>query len=455
MSVAYERKEERLRYHADVQFQVLGSESTDSVPFIADGLNISASGIGFVAPIKIDYNSSVIVSIAVGEDERLFLTGRVVRVVVDQNHSGFYNTGVYLENNSKESLDSFSAYLKRINIFNILSQIDLKDVVDINFLVGYSPVIKKMNGLEISSHAIYDAETLKVMLLATLDDEATNKFMKEKEANFILPHRSGNRFRVNLHFQRGNIEAVLRVIPPQIKLPRELGLPASVQGLVEMKKGLILIAGRAGSGKSTTLASMVEFLNNETQGVIISIEDPIEFVYKNKHCIIKQREVGKDTLSFYNGTKNSLKQNPDVLVIGELDDAQTIDLAVAAAETGALVIATVNAGDCVSAIERVISSQGHDSSNTMAPRLSKVLNGIVSQQLVSRVDGCGAVLATELLFANRAVKTAIKNKEYNSIRSIIENDQSFGMQSMERSLEILYRSNLISPDYLEEKEWQK
>lgn len=451
MTVAYERKEERLKYHADVQFQVLGASTVESVPFIADGLDISSSGIGFVAPIKIEYNSSVIVSISIGDDERLFLTGRVVRVVVDQNHSGFYNTGVYLENNTKESLDKFARYLRRINIYNLLADIDLEDVIDINLLVGYSPVIKKMSGLEVSSHPIYDAETLETMLFAVLGEEDHAAFLKNKELNFLLAHPSGNRFRVNLHFQRGNVEAVLRVIPPKIKLPFELGLPAKVEDLLNNKRGLILVAGHAGAGKSTSLASMVEFLNNNTQAVIVSIEDPIEFLYKNKNCIIKQREVAKDTLSYYSGVKSSLKQSPDVLVVGELNDEQTLELAVAAAETGILVIATINAGSSVNAIERTNDMLNIETINSKTGRLAKVLKGVVYQELLPRADGRGAVLASELLIVNSAVRSAIKNREFNSINSILINDESFGMQTIDMSIEQLYKENLISADYLEEK----
>lgn len=451
MTVAYERKEERLKFHDDVQFQILGSDSADTVPFIADGLNISASGIAFVAPVKIDYNSSVIISIATGEDERVFLTGRVVRVVVDQKHSGFYSIGVYFENNSQESLELFTKYLRRINIYSVLSQIDMTDVVDINFLVGYSPVVKKMSGLEVSSIPMYDAHTLKVMLLSTLDDEATAKFMSEKEANYILPHSSGNRFRVNLHFQRGNVEAVLRVIPPELKTTIDLGLPETVNTMLDHSAGLVVVSGRAGSGKSTTMAAMVDYLNSKRQGLIVTIEDPIEFIFKNKQCIIKQREVSKDTLSFFNGAKNSLKQNPDVLVIGEIQDDKTADLAIAAAETGVLVIVTINAGDAASTLERLVSSGGKENKDVTAQRLAKVLRGIVSQQLVPRADRNGAVLAAEVLVNNRAVKTSIKNKDYATIKSIVANDSSFGMQSMERSLELLYAQNLISPEILEEK----
>ena len=193
-------------------------------------------------------------------------------------------------------------------------------VMDIHLAVGYPPILKKLNKLVCTSSEPFDEYVLRHLLLSTLDESRYKKFIKEKELNYVLTTEKGTRWRVNLHMQMGKTEGVFRLIPAQINTPSLLGLPSVVDQLLLNKNGLIMIAGRTGSGKSTTLAGMVEFLNNKRDGIIISIEDPVEYVHNNKLCFIKQREIGRDTHSFYTAAKNALRQNPDVLVVGEILD---------------------------------------------------------------------------------------------------------------------------------------
>ncbi len=336
----------------------------------------------------------------------------------------------------------------KADIHTILNAIDLKGVMDIHFVADYPPVIKRMEKLSIIEAEPLEEKVLRTMLLGMLDKDRCEKFIRDKELNFIFTYREGIRFRVNFHIQQNKVEAVFRLIPAQVGFPAQMGLPPIVEKLLESNKGLILITGSTGCGKTTTLASMVEFLNSRKEQVIISIEQPIEYLHTNKKCIIKQREVGRDTLSFANAAKNALRQNPDVLVIGEILDVTTMEVAITAAESGTLVLSSIHSTDSLQALDRIVSLFPADSQKHILTRLSLVLKGLITQELLPRLDNKGLVVATEVLVPNIALKRTIREGKWLHIPTIIQTGKSIGMHSMQESLERLYRRGLIDAEYV-------
>jgi len=350
----------------------------------------------------------------------------------------------------QESQKVIKEFIRRIDIYSVLEPIDLKGVVDIHFVSDYPPILKKIGGMTLTHGEPLKASILGSLLVNILDDERYKEFVKEKEVNFVFFYREGIRFRVNLHVQRDKVEGVFRLIPTQIKLPTQLGLPPVAESLIENKKGLILVAGRTGSGKSTTLASMIELLNSKRKGIIITIEKPIEYMHSNKECFIKQREVGRDTLSFSTAAKNALRQNPDVLLIGEILDAETMEVAITAAETGMLVLSSIHAPDSAQALDRVVSFFPADMQKHMLTRLSLILKGVITQNLIPRRDETGLVVAAEILVINDAMRRIVRDGDWRQISNVIQTGRSIGMQSMRSSLEQYFLNGVIDSEYFKE-----
>jgi twitching motility protein PilT len=283
-----------------------------------------------------------------------------------------------------------------------------------------------------------------------LDEYRFKKFKETQELNFVYTHPAGARFRVNLHVQQGYVEGIFRVIPSQIDSPSRLGLPSSVETLIlEAMRGLFMVAGRTGSGKTTTLASMVEMLNTKAKDkIIICIEDPIEYIHTDNTCYIKQREVGRDTHSFISAAKNALRQNPDVLLIGEILDAESMEVAITAAEAGTLVLTSIHAPDSSQALDRVVSFFPADLQKHMLTRLSLVLKGIITQLLVPRADAKGLVMASEVMVMTNALRRVVREGDFKQIPSLIETGKEAGMQRITDSLMQYYENGIIDGGYL-------
>ncbi|MDP2912362.1 MAG: ATPase, T2SS/T4P/T4SS family, partial [Candidatus Omnitrophota bacterium] len=325
------RKSERFRFRQLLQYEKLLDDGSFDMPYTVYAKDISMTGIGFYSIESMKVNSKVRVAFEL-EKKKISFMGQVVRMEIASGAQSSFLVGVNIEKISDEAKEWFTDFVRRINIYNVLKDIDFQDVVDIHFVAGYPPIIKKIGELSILKTQPISETVLKIMLFNLLDEDRCKQFTEEKEINFVFHYKDNIRFRINLHVQQGRVEAVFRLIPHKIQLPHQLGLPIAVEQMImENKSGLILLAGRTGSGKSTTLASMIEFLNNKRMSLVITIEKPIEYIHTNKTCIIKQREVGKDTLSFSNAATNALRQSPDVLLIGEILDADTMEVAITAA----------------------------------------------------------------------------------------------------------------------------
>ncbi|MEI8345672.1 MAG: type IV pilus twitching motility protein PilT, partial [Candidatus Omnitrophota bacterium] len=291
---------------------------------------------------------------------------------------------------------------------------------------------------------ILTKEDAKKTIYSILDGEQIKKFEAEKELDFSISIESYGRYRCNIFLQMENVGCAIRLIPFEIRTIEECGLPADVvRSFCRAHRGLVLITGATGSGKSTTLASMVNEINETRGGHIITVEDPIEYVHNNKKAIIEQRQVYEDTHSFANALKYVLRQDPDVILIGELRDLDTIQQALVIADTGHLVLGTLHTSDATQTINRIVDVFPAHQQKQIRTQLSFVLVGVVSQQLVPLKAGTGRVLATELLIANSAVKSLIRYSKEYQIYSVIQTSQKYGMKTMNQSLAELCRLNKI------------
>ncbi|MCM8814163.1 MAG: PilT/PilU family type 4a pilus ATPase [Candidatus Omnitrophica bacterium] len=448
MELLEKRKAKRYVYRASISYELQLPDGSYDAPVAAAGLNVGAAGISFSSRQALPLHALVRISLLVNSRETVSCRGRVVRSMADSDQQALYHIGVALDGADEVNQKRMEIFFKNLDINNILDGINLDHVVDVNLIAGFPPVIKRLKKLVILKGDPFDELVLRNMLLSILDTTQYEKFMQNKECNCIFTTRQGTRFRVNLHFQQNKIEGTLRFIPARISAPSELGLPKTAEHLLMERNGLIMVAGSTGSGKTTTLASMVEFLNNLRTGIIICIEDPIEYLHANRLCIIKQRELGRDTLSFYNAARNALRQNPDVLVVGEILDRETMETAITAAETGALVMTSIHAGDVAQTLDRVSSFFSPDVQPYILKRLSLVLRGVIAQELIPRLDEEGMALAAEVLTVTSAVRRAIREADWKQIPSFIQVGKNAGMQTMQQSLRDLVNKNIISSEYL-------
>ncbi|MEK6733137.1 MAG: PilT/PilU family type 4a pilus ATPase [Candidatus Omnitrophota bacterium] len=444
------RKSERFRFMQLLQYEKLLEDGSFDMPYTVYARDISMTGISFYSIESMKVNSKVRVVFEL-EKKKISFIGQVVRMEIVSGAPSNFLLGVNIEKINDEAKEWFTDFVRKINIYNVLKDIDFQDVVDIHFVAGYPPIIKKIGEFSISKTQPISETVLKTMLFNLLDEDRCRQFIEEKETNFVFHYKDNIRFRINLHVQQGKVEAVFRLIPHKIQLPHQLGLPIAVEQMImENKSGLILVAGRTGSGKSTTLASLIEFLNNKRMSLVITIEKPIEYIHTNKTCIIKQREVGKDTLSFSNAAKNALRQSPDVLLIGEILDADTMEVAITAAETGMLVISSIHAIDSSQALDRVISFFPAELQKHMLTRLSLILKGIVTQSLLPQKDGKKLVVATEVMLVNNAMRRIVRDGDFKQIPTVIQMSGNIGMQSMRTSLEQLIAKGIVDIHYLQE-----
>src|SRR5213079_406187 len=290
------------------------------------------------------------------------------------------------------------------------------------------------------------AET-KQFAYSVMTDSQKHRFEEHLELDFSLGLKGLARFRANVFNQRGATSAVFRVIPFEIKSFNQLGLPAVVSKLCDKPRGLVLVTGPTGSGKSTTLASMIDKINSERHDHILTIEDPIEFVHMNKNCVVNQRELHADTKSFADALRAALREDPDVVLIGEMRDLETIESALRIAETGHLTFGTLHTNSAASTINRIIDVFPSDQQSQIRAQLSLVLEGILCQALLPRAEGTGRAMALEILVPNTAIRNLIREDKVHQIYSMMQTGQDkYGMQTFNQALATLYHKRAISMD---------
>jgi twitching motility protein PilT len=286
-------------------------------------------------------------------------------------------------------------------------------------------------------------QEIKQMLIDLIGMDKYKTFEAKRDVDFSASLEESTRFRVNAHYQRDSIALSFRVVPSKIPNISELHLPAIVKELTDLPRGLVLVTGHTGSGKSTTLASMINVINGKYKKRIITLEDPIEYLLKNELCMIEQREVGSDCLDFAGGLKHSLRQDPDIILVGEMRDLETTSATITAAETGHLVLSTLHTINASQTIERIIDIYPSSQQNQIRTMLANTLQAVISQTLFRRVDKPGMVPAVEVLLCSSAVRNCIRENKIYEIPNIIETSRRLAMQKMDFSIQELYEKGYL------------
>jgi twitching motility protein PilT len=327
---------------------------------------------------------------------------------------------------------------------DLLQLVVEKDASDLHLTEGEPPILRVDGELVPADAPRLTADDTKRMVYGVLTDRQKVKFEEELELDFSLYIPGISRFRVNVHQQRGSVEAAFRVVLLNIRSLEELGLPPIVGKLAIKPNGLVIITGPTGMGKTTTLAAMVELINTQKTCLVVTIEDPIEYLFRNKKSIIKQREVGSDTHSFGSALKHVLRQDPDVILVGEMRDLETIATAITAAETGHLVLSTLHTPDAPQTIDRIIDVFPAHQQQQIMVQLAGCIQGIVAQQLLPRKDGKGRVVATEIMVGTDAVRSCVREHRTQQLPTILQTGSQYGMRTMDKSLKDLYLKGIIS-----------
>ena len=328
----------------------------------------------------------------------------------------------------------------------LLEEVVRKNASDLHIQVGLPPMLRLDGSLTpFPGYKALNEEQVEMLVFSILDQDQQQILTKDKEFDFSFAFGELGRVRVNAFHERGNLAAALRLIPNTIKTVAELGMPPVVQTFADYPRGLVLVTGPTGSGKSTTLAAIIDKINTEKAQHIITIEDPVEFTHKSKRSVIVQREVHYDTYSFSSALRSSLRQDPDVVLIGEMRDLETISAAITIAETGHLVFATLHTNSASQSIDRMIDVFPPHQQPQVRSQLANILQGICSQRLVPAVGG-GRVVAAEVLIANPAVGNIIREGKSHQLDAVIQTGADQGMQTMDRTLVKLVQTGAITYD---------
>ena len=316
---------------------------------------------------------------------------------------------------------------------------------DVHLTVGIPPKMR-VNGnlLTMDEYPrLLPADTLEV-LLNIMSEPQREKFEEKGEYDMSFSIPDMGRYRVNAYKQRGSVALALRLVETTVKSPKELGVPDSVVDLYQRKRGLILVTGPTGSGKSTTLASIIDKINNNRDAHVITLEDPIEYLHQHKLSMVNQREIGLDSGSYANALRAALREDPDVILVGEMRDFETISVAITAAETGHLVLSTLHTIGAVSTVDRVIDVFPPHQQQQIRVQLANVLEAVISQQLIPTADGNGRVAAFEVLHANHAIRNLIREGKSHQIASVMQTNRKMGMITMDEAIRQLYMDGRIS-----------
>lgn len=332
------------------------------------------------------------------------------------------------------------------DLFELLNKMVEKSASDLFITVGAKPTIKIKKDYVTIGDEIIDNETAKKYLISILSDKQIKEFQENNEINFAIDYKDVGRFRISGYIQKSKCAIVVRAINSHIPKIKELGLPPILEKLALANSGLIIIAGAAGVGKSTTLASMIDYRNSTTKGHIFSIEDPIEYIHTHKMSIVSQREVGDDTESFEIGLKNSLRQTPDVIIIGEIRSKEVMQHAIHFAESGHLCLATIHASTSYQTLDRIVNFFDSTQRNQILNDLSMCLRAIICQQLIPKVNPTEVVPAVEILLNTLVISDRIKRGEFSEIKEFIQKSAELGMVTMDQSLIQLYKNGIISEE---------
>jgi twitching motility protein PilT len=333
----------------------------------------------------------------------------------------------------------------------VLLQVMERQASDLHITAGAPPMIRHHGKLHALDHPPLTPQITREVIYSILTNEQRQKLETDWQIDFAYSIPGRARFRVNAYFQRASLSAAFRLIPQDIPSLGSLDLPATIEEFTKKPRGFVLVTGPTGSGKSTTLAAMINLINEVRHEHILTIEDPIEFLHRHKRCIVNQRELGADAQTFGMGLKAALRQDPDVILVGEMRDLETIATALTAAETGHLVFATLHTQDAAQTVDRIVDVFPSEQQQQVRVQLSVALQGIVTQQLLPRADGQGRVCACEILVPTPAVRNLIREGKTHQIHSVLQTGSQFGMQTMDAALTQLVREHKITRELAESR----
>ena len=332
------------------------------------------------------------------------------------------------------------------SLAEILTQAKIAGASDVHFTVGLPPKMR-VNGdlINMEGDKLLPPDTA-ALVEEVMNDKQKEIFAERGEYDMSFSIRDLGRYRVNVYHQRGSVAMAFRLVGTVVPSPEELGLPESVIELSQRKRGLVLVTGPTGSGKSTTLAAIIDRVNNTRDAHVITLEDPIEYLHQHKLSMVNQREIGIDSNSYASALRAALREDPDVILVGEMRDLETISVAITAAETGHLVLSTLHTIGAASSVDRIIDVFPPHQQQQIRIQLSNVLEAVISQQLIPTSDGRGRVAAFEIMHANHAVRNLIREGKSHQLTSIMQTNRKLGMMTMDEAITQLYYSGKISRD---------
>lgn len=323
---------------------------------------------------------------------------------------------------------------------------------DLHFTAGSPPMLREKGRMRaIDGYPVLTAQQTRALVYGLLSDDRRQQFEEHLQLDFAYSVPGMARFRVNCYMQRGAVAAAMRLVPSEIKSIEELGLPKVIHSFATKPRGLVLVTGPTGSGKSTSLAAVIDEINETRHEHILTIEDPIEFLHPHKNCIVNQREIGTDAESFALGLRAALRQDPDVILVGEMRDLETISTALTAAETGHLVFGTLHTQDTSSTVDRVIDVFPPEQQEQVRVQLSMALQGIVTQQLLPRADGSGRLCTCEVLIPTPALRNLIREGKTHQIYSVLQTGGRYGMQTMDAAMVEFIRAGVLDRNLAEQR----
>ncbi|MDD5327173.1 MAG: PilT/PilU family type 4a pilus ATPase [Phycisphaerae bacterium] len=332
------------------------------------------------------------------------------------------------------------------SIKTILAETMGEKASDVHINVGMRPILRRNTELIEMNYPVVSNEDAKKMVLEMIGPDKFKKLEAKRDLDFSTTIEDGHRFRVNAHYQRETIAISFRVIPNQVPLISDLHLPLIAEGLTDLPRGLVLVTGHTGSGKSTTLAGMIGLINRKYKKRIVTLEDPIEYLLENEKSMIEQREIGDDCPDFTSGLRHVLRQDPDIIMVGEMRDLEATSSTITAAETGHLVFSTLHTMNAPQTIERIIDIYPANQQDQIRTMLANTLQAVISQTLFKRIDKPGMVPCVEILLCTIAVRNCIRENRIYEIANIIETSRSLGMQNMDNSIADMYFKGFIGKD---------
>lgn len=405
--------------------------------------NVSCVGLAFVSKFAIPIAARLKLEVFVPDnDATLHCEGTVVRIVRELPESKGFEYGIGLDTDTITTGGALDEFVRSIDIVPLLRYMRDQNASTMHLTANTPPVLRLNRRLvESDRHKPLSPKLIEAVVLGTLSGERRDELTMQKEVDFPLTIPGEGRWRVNAFYQRGNVEATFRWIDPYVPTLAELGLPEVIRNIALARSGLVLVTGGPGSGKSTTLAAMIGVINSEEQRVVVSLEDPIEYVHENDRCVVKQREIGADSKSIHFSLRGILRQDPDVIVVDRVPDADSMETLLRAAESGYLVIAGLPTSDPMSTIQRVVKMFPETRRSMMLHTIGNALRAIVTQRLIPTMDGADQVMALELMTVNDSIRQAIWTDKLEQLYTLMQ--ATPGCQMLDVSLRnLIFRGQI-------------